>query len=119
MAKDDLGGKARQTTDPVASAEKHLNLLKSELKLTNDQEHAWDTYAENTKLFAHKLDSKYGVHPHDKQINAADRFDQHTTLMRERLASFEKMSDAFKQLYTVLSPTQKEIADRHFEKKYH
>ncbi len=112
-------GMLHQHTDPVANAERHLSIFKSELKITQDQEQSWMTYAEKTKRNVREIRDRMNEAMHDKPQTAPERFDRHIELMRERLASFERMDDAFKQFYAVLTPEQRTVADQYFAKMHH
>ena len=109
----------RQHSDPVANSEKHLAAFKKELNITSDQEQVWDAYAEKTKSNVKDIRDRMIEAMHDQPQTAPERFDRHIALMKERLASFERMDDALKQLYTALTPEQKTIADRHFSRLRH
>ena len=106
-------------TDPVVNVEKRLAALKTELKITNDQEEAWNIYAEKTVRSVREIRDQMMGALHDKPQTAPERFDRHIALMKDRLASFEKMDDALKELYRRLTPEQKIQADRHFAKIHH
>ena len=113
------GCKARQHSDPVANSEKHLSAFKQELKITKDQEQVWNAYAEKTRSNVKDIMDRTNEAMHDQPQTAPERFDRHIALMKERLASFEKMDEALKQLYAALTPEQKAIADRHFSRLRH
>ena len=113
------GSKARQHSDPVANSEKHLAAFKQELKITSDQEQVWDAYAEKTKSNVKDIRDRMIEAMHDQPQTAPERFDRHIELMRKRLANFEKMDEALKQLYAALTPEQKAIVDRHFSRLRH
>ena len=112
-------GMTHQHPDPVTKVEKRLASFKEELKITSDQEQVWATYAEKTRSNVKDIRDRMDEAMHDKPQTAPERFDRHIELMKQRLASFEKMDDALKQLYTALTPEQKAIADRHFAKMHH
>jgi len=112
-------GALHKHADPVANVGKRLSLLKNELKITSDQEQAWNTYAEKTKQSVKEIRDQMIEAMHDKPQTAPERFDRHIALMKERLANFEKMDDALKELYKGLTPDQKILADQHFEKIHH
>lgn len=114
-----VNGMTHQHPDSVAKVEKRLASFKEELKITSDQEQVWATYAEKTTSNVKDIRDRMNEAMHDKPQTATERFDRHIELMRERLASFEKMDDALKQLYAALTPEQKAIADRHFAKMHH
>ncbi|NNM70263.1 MAG: hypothetical protein HKM00_09945, partial [Gallionella sp.] len=69
----------------------------------------------NVKAIKDRMDAAM----HDQPQTAPERFDRHIELMRARLASFENMDEALKQLYAALTPEQKAAADRHFAKMHH
>ena len=116
---DEPGCKMHQHHDPVANVEKRLAGLKEELKITPEQESVWATYAEKTKRNVQEMKDRMEAAAHDQAQTAPERFDRHIALMRDRLASFEKMDDALKQLYAALTAEQKAVADRHFAKMHH
>ncbi len=105
--------------DPVAKVETRLANFKKELKITKDQEQTWAAYAEKTRSNVKEIRDRMNEAMHDKPQTAPERFDRHIELMRERLASFEKMDEALKQLYAALTPEQRAIADRHFARIHH
>ena len=113
------GCRARQHADPVANSEKHLAAFKKELKITSDQEQTWEAYAEKTRSSVKDIRDRMNEAMHEQPQTAPERFDRHIELMRKRLASFEKMDEALKQLYAALTPEQKAIADRHFSRLRH
>ena len=116
---NESGCKEQRHSDPVANSERHLLAFKKELNITNEQEQAWDTYAEKTKSNVKDIRDRMNEAMHDQAQTAPERFDRHIELMRKRLANFENMDDALKQLYAALTPEQKAIADRHFSKLHH
>ena len=48
------------------------------------------------------------------QAAPPDRMIQRAELMKQRTASMEAMGTALKDLYAVLTPEQKAVADQHF-----
>ncbi|WP_237246726.1 Spy/CpxP family protein refolding chaperone [Sideroxyarcus emersonii] len=113
------GCKARQHADPVANSEKHLAAFKKELKITSNQEPTWGIYVEKTRSSVKDIRDRMNEATHEQPQTAPERFDRHIELMKERLANFEKMDEALKQLYAALTPEQKAIADRHFSRLRH
>lgn len=112
-------GMPGQHPDPVAKVEERLANFREELKITRDQDQAWAAYAETTRSSVRDIRDRMNEAMHDKPQTAPERFDRHIELMRERLASFEKMDQALKQLYAALTPEQRAMADRHFERLHH
>ena len=118
-AANGASGMSGQHPDPVAKVETRLANFRNELKITRDQDQAWAAYAETTRSSVRDIRDRMNEAMHDKPQTAPERFDRHIELMRERLASFEKMDQALKQLYAALTPEQRAIADRHFERLHH
>jgi Spy/CpxP family protein refolding chaperone len=116
---NESGCKEHRHSDPVANSERHLLAFKKELNITNDQEQAWNTYAEKTRSNVKDIRDRTNEAMHDQPQTAPERFDRHIELMRKRLANFENMDEALKQLYATLTPEQKAIADRHFSRLRH
>ncbi len=116
---NESGCKEHRHSDPVANSERHLLAFKKELNITNDQEQAWNTYAEKTRNNVKDIRDRTNEAMHDQPQTAPERFDRHIELMRKRLANFENMDEALKQLYAALTPEQKAIADRHFSRLRH
>ena len=105
--------------DPVATVDKRLARFKEELKITSDQESAWNAYAEKTRSNVKDMRDQMQAAMHDPAETAPERFDRHIELMKKRLANFESMDDALKGLYAALTPEQKAVADRHFSRMHH
>ena len=116
---DEPGCRAHRHSDPVANVDKRLSVLRDELKLNRDQQQAWSVYAEQTRSNVKDMKDRMDEAMRDQPQTAPERFDRHIALMKARLANFEKMDDALKQLYAALTPEQKTIADRHFAKMRH
>ena len=112
-------GAPHKHSDPVENVEKRLSALKAELKITGAQEQDWDIYAEKTKQNVRDIRDQMIGATHDKPQTAPERFDRHIALMKDRLASFEKMDDALKEFYRKLTPEQKVLADQHFARIHH
>ena len=101
--------------DPAARVEQRLNRLKSELKLTRQQEPLWQVFAERSKAEAGKaMQAMRERMADDKPLSAPDRMALMQSRMKERVAAMETVNESFKQLYAGLSPEQKAMADKHF-----
>jgi protein CpxP len=90
-----------------------LSDLKAQLKITTEQEAAWQGFAGAAKQQA------TGMQALREQMQpttgaAPDRMTQHAQIMQQRAASMTTMTKAFDALYAVLTPEQKTIADQHF-----
>ena len=106
--------------DPAARVEQRLGRLKSELKLTQQQEPLWQAFAEKSKAEAGKgMQAMRERMADDKPLSAPDRMAQMQSRMKERVAAMESVNESFKRLYAGLSPEQKAAADKHFSAMGH
>lgn len=103
------GGTKGMRGDPAVRVEQRLNRLKTELKLTAEQEPLWQAFAEKSKAEAGKGIMAMRDLPRD--LPAPERMDRMTQLMKDRLAAMESVNESFKRLYAVLTPEQKRVAD--------
>lgn len=97
----------------AAFADTHLAELKTTLKITPEQEPAWDAFAGKVKAQAESMQAlraKAGQ-PADA---APDRLAQRAGFMTQRAAGMEAMAGAMKSLYAVLTPAQKATLDQGF-----
>lgn len=105
----------RGMMDPGARAEQRLTRLKSDLKLTGQQEPLWQAFAEKSKAQAGKgMQAMRESMQSDKPIPAPERMAQMQTMMKDRLAGMESVHESFNRLYAALTPEQKAAADKHF-----
>ena len=97
--------------DPAAMAEARLSTLKAQLKITANQEAAWQTFAAQAKQQAASMQAMRA-----KMLEgtgtAPERMEQHMAAMQQRVAGMATMTTAFGALYAVLTPEQKAIADQ-------
>lgn len=98
---------------PVARHEARLAFLKEELKITADQQAAWDAYATQLKARAATMEAFHAQAP-SAGLTPAERIEQRAGFAKLRAEQMTAMSAAVKDLYAVLTPEQKAIADRHF-----
>lgn len=97
--------------NPASAVEGRLAYLKSELKITADQEKAWNGYAAQMKQQVETAQSARATLP-GPQATLPERLERHNSFMKERVANSEAMTAAVKELYAVLTPDQKAIADQ-------
>lgn len=98
--------------DPAASADQHLTRLKTELKPTAQQEPLWNAFAEKVKAESGSgMQAMHETMQNDK-LTAPERMAAMNAMMKNRLASHEAVTDAFKRLYDSLTPEQKKVADQ-------
>jgi len=101
--------------DPGARVEQRLARLKSELKLTAEQEPLWVAFADKSKAEAGKgLQAMRERMQDSKPVSAPERMAQMQGIMKERVAAMESVSESFNRLYAALTPEQKAAADKHF-----
>lgn len=106
-----MGAGFQPGAGPAVNVEARLNALKDALKITDTQQRAWDTYAAKAKEQAASMVAMYAQFANVPQ-NGADRIAQRTEFMKQRVAGMEAMSTALKDLYEVLTPEQKAVADQ-------
>lgn len=85
--------------------------LDEDLKLAPDQRRAWGAYVDRLQ----RLGSDIARNRNAMRFpagNASQQFDFLADAIRNRLTAFEDVADAGKALYAVLTPEQREVADR-------
>ncbi len=101
----------KMMADPAAMAEQRLSQLKSQLKLTSQQEPLWTPFAEKMKAEAGQ-GMKAMRQKAQEPMTAPERMSQMMGMMKERMAAMETASASFSRLYDALTPEQKAIADK-------
>jgi hypothetical protein len=101
-------------TNPGAFAESRLAGLKAELKITAAQEPAWNAFANQAKQQAEAMQALMTSVQGSAQATAPERMELNNQIMKKRQEQMEKGTSAFKDLYAVLSPEQKALADQGF-----
>lgn len=107
-----MGRQAAMKYDPAQRADRHLSFLKSELKITADQEPLWQAYAEKMKSEAGKGYAAMRAQAADEKLTAPERMEKMQSLMQERLTAMQGVHESFNRLYTALTPEQKATADQ-------
>lgn len=109
-------GRGGMWSNPTAAVEGHLAALKTELKITPDQEMAWQAFTTNARQQADAMIAKrkqmFSQAP-ATTLSAPERMAQRTEFAKQGVASLELMSAAVRDLYAVLTPEQKALADSH------
>ena len=103
---------------------KHLAELKSKLKITPDQESAWNTFSNATKPPVRSM--KRPDFAELNKLSTPERIDKMHALRKEHMAAMDSAMDqreeATKTFYAVLSADQKKIFDsehaRHMQKMH-
>ena len=96
---------------PAARAELRLARLKDDLKLTRNQQAAFDAYAEKVKASAAQMEAFRAVMFENANANPGERYAQRAEHMKQRASQIETVGAAYKDLYATLTPEQKAIAD--------
>lgn len=96
-----------------ARMDARLSFLKTELKITSDQQAAWDAYATQAKAQAATMQAFHAQPPSTVQT-ATERIEQRAERATLRAEQMKAMSAAVKDLYAALTPEQKAVADQHF-----
>lgn len=99
--------------EPGAMAEQHLARLKTELKITAQQEAAWNTFAgrsiEQAKAMRAQMEAQQKATP---PATAPERMAQHLEQMKLRETGLAAMQVALRDLYAQLSPEQRAVLDK-------
>lgn len=111
-----------QGGDAAAFAQKRLDRLKTELKITAQQEPAWQAFAGKSIEQAKAMQALHQQHQQQAQardksalLSTPDRLARHVDDLRQHLAHLEQTQAAVKDLYAALTPEQRALADRHFD----
>jgi periplasmic protein CpxP/Spy len=102
-------------SNPTAAVEGHLAALKVELKITSDQDSAWKTFTDKARQQAGTMIARRAQMIAQAPATpkpAPDSLAQRTEFAKQRLAGMETMTAAVKDLYAVLTPEQKTLADQ-------
>jgi protein CpxP len=103
-------------SNPAAAAEGYLAALKVELKITPDQNTAWQAFTSKAKAQAESMPARRAqmfAQMSAANQSAPERLAQRTELAKQHIGSMEAMTAAVKDLYAALTPEQKAIADQH------
>lgn len=105
--------------EPGRHIEGSLAYLKAELKITADQEGAWQKFAdvvrENVKARTEMWQSRRQAAKEparDERPGATERLDRRLQAMEQNMGMFRNMTNAAKTLYAQLSPEQQALADQ-------
>ncbi len=105
------GRAAMMQGDPAARVENRLAFLKSELKITPEQEQAWQAYAETVKALGAGMVPRMG-RVMTTSGTAPEQIEQRIAFMQLRLERMREVSKAVQDLYGALTPEQQAVADR-------
>lgn len=100
--------------NPAAMVAGHLAALKVELKITRDQEGAWEKFAAAAGKQVESMPAQREQMFADmtaKDVPAPERLAKRTAVAKQHIAAMETMTAAVTDLYAALTPEQKKIAD--------
>ncbi len=101
------------------AAEKRLAELKSQLALTAQQEPAWQAFVDNANAQAASRQAWFAaMHQGQAAASAPELMAQRAEMMKQHQLGLESATAALKNLYAVLTPEQKAVADRAFGPGY-
>jgi len=104
---DDLSGVTRMSANDQLRMQ--ITDTRLSLKLEPAQNPLWQAYEDRVLALLSDLSRGTSV---SSGGDAMKQIDLNVDLARNRLAAMEGLSDAAKKLYAVLSPEQKQVADR-------
>ena len=117
------GFKGKKMADP-ARMDGHLDKMKKELNISAEQENAWSLFADTIKQ--QKTEMMSAMQEQSQQTSSAqsakpapDSISEHVKSMKQRVTGMEAVASAMQQLYTVLTPQQREILDSRFGQGMH
>jgi len=101
---------------PVQMSEQYLAQMKTQLAITSQQEPAWQAFAAKA---AEQASLMQATHQQHWQAAGADatapaRMAQQISSMTQHLAGMQAMNSALTNLYAVLTPEQRSLADQNF-----
>lgn len=100
--------------DMLAMAQKNLDTLKQDLKLTDSQQAAWETYANNTLdqvRQAQKERIAMLKRNQNDTTSAPDHLQEMADRMTERAQMMTRTAESAKALYNQLTPDQQKTFD--------
>lgn len=113
MGPGKMGRHAAMKFDPAGRAAQRLGYLKSQLKLTAEQEPLWQAFAEKAQAEAGQgMRAWRDQAAADTNLTAPDRMAKMQKLMQEHVDAMAGVHENFNRLYAALTPEQKRVADQ-------
>jgi periplasmic protein CpxP/Spy len=94
------------------NVEERLAAQKSTLKIAPEQEAAWTTYTDLAKKQSEAMRAQHEAMWSSAPASSAERYELHSKFMKQRAEGHEALSAAYKELYSVLTPEQRALADQ-------
>lgn len=107
-----MGPGAMQGADPAVVLEPRLAATKAQLKITSEQEAAWQAYATQMKTRFQSMQAWMTTMHSNTPATPAERMELHAAMLKQRAEVAEATSKAFKELYDVLTPEQRALVDQ-------
>lgn len=123
MAQQDASAAQKSTTTAAPSAKDHaqkhadavesrITELHTQLKITDQQAKPWDAFAQTMRDNARTADAAFRDRAQKlPTMSAPDAMKSYADLTQTHADNMKKLSSAFSDLYNVLTPEQKQIAD--------
>ncbi len=93
-----------------------MGRFREELGITAAQQAAWDDYQGAIRRNledAHEQTVRENQHP---PVTAPEHFEHMIAMRQEQMQDFKRIANTFNALYDVLSPAQRQVADKHFSR---
>ena len=103
---------AAQGADAEAVLEPRLAAMKAQLKISAEQDAAWQAYATQMKTQFQSMQAWRATMHAGTPATAAERTELHSAMLKQRAQVAEATSQAFKGLYDVLTPEQRAVVDQ-------
>jgi protein CpxP len=103
-------GREKGGPEQVSSIEVTLHEFHEDLKLSAEQEPAWDVYVERVMALVGDI-ARERSQREKAQINVLQRIDRTVDMARDRLTAVEDIALSAKSLYARLTPEQQQVAD--------
>lgn len=105
---------------PGRFIEGRIAFLRTELKLTAEQQPLFDKLADEMRASAKAMEARHAERQKDgkpaKPASALERMERRNAMMKEASAASDRFLAAFKPLYAALSDEQKKTADLLFNR---
>lgn len=115
------GAQGKGQINFAANAAARLDKLKTDLKITPEQDKAWQAFADQSKQQVEQMqalrDSFKPPAADAPALSTPERMDKGIEFMKQRLTHMEAMNAALKNLYAVLTPEQKSVVEKHFSQR--
>jgi len=95
----------------AATVDARLAAFKAELKITPEQEAAWQAYAAKAKEQAERVQAMRASRP-GMNMSGADRLAFRSQMMKQRAAELDELAGTARTLETTFTPEQRAVFDR-------